>query len=905
MSSNEVPILILAEPSGESLSASSATFDPLASLEAADALLYDYLFGAKGLFSDQADQLSDQGQITQVVEGSDGLSFLLKDVDTGLLTVDGFRILLEAQPVISKDGLTYTFIGRVDANTDGIATSGVEGEKIAVALVYHVNLLGDVVQGYTLTTLLFDVAIDHSSFDLALMNKQVELVTKRDLVFDDFSKAPSGQNDYIALSPSGAGALQSNDESYHIVFTAGQAGTTQVNTSTTGIGVASQSTDPGELLRADFLTNVISGNSKDLKSLVKGSHYDLSSAYFTIAQVSPSRRSVSVQIALVAETSGDWASAAGEGIAWSSWEVLDVTGVVVARGSTGSTSVTSVGKARITVGSSGSTSTKGKLSTTSTVASDPASLVLNGLLAGDRVVVYGASTFNRLEVTNVGSYSFDFGAFGGSLAKAEEFLLAAPAIADGAPTVAVSGVSPTEPLRVSEVTFGTASSASYSGLFTPVVSGGADGVKSQSASYSLELLSEGVNSGLLDTASGSAVVLVRTAGGVVEGRVGNASGALAFTVSVNVGTGEVTLSQQRALKHSSAGSDELSLSAELIQLRRTETVVDGDGDKAEGSALVGIGASLKFVDSIPTSLQIANSQLALAEGASVQGSINLAVGADGFGGFDLSTVVLPGTFTLIDGRTVNSAVSAPTASSLMIAGKDNYGADFYSLVLDQSGYTFTLLQSSPFKRELLDFSSVKAGGPNEVVVATGVSIDGFLYNPDSAVDISSLNLTLAGSADDLNPNSGGGVGVGNGNMDRGEGMQLVSKDPVIGYSMSLTGVGGGIRDITFWWQAFDASGTPVDSAKSKLIGFGNKVETLEMMLPTSASKLYLYTTGMDGNDAYRINGIERFTATANPDYLLGFGVVAFDGDGDRSSLATFTVGLDGNGDGSLTSPVLA
>ena len=55
----------------------------------------------------------------------------------------------------------------------------------------------------------------------------------------------------------------------------------------------------------------------------------------------------------------------------------------------------------------------------------------------------------------------------------------------------------------------------------------------------------GANSGLVDVATGSAIVLVNNAG-VIEGHVGTTGGALAFAVSVD-GSGNVTLDQIRAV----------------------------------------------------------------------------------------------------------------------------------------------------------------------------------------------------------------------------------------------------------------------------------------------------------------------------------------------------------------------
>ena len=77
-------------------------------------------------------------------------------------------------------------------------------------------------------------------------------------------------------------------------------------------------------------------------------------------------------------------------------------------------------------------------------------------------------------------------------------------------------------------------------------------------------------------------------------------GDLVFTVTVDAG-GVVTLSQQRPLSHpdTTDPDDVLGLDAGLITLTRTDTITDGDGDTAENSASVELGAQLSFNDDAP------------------------------------------------------------------------------------------------------------------------------------------------------------------------------------------------------------------------------------------------------------------------------------------------------------------
>ena len=66
---------------------------------------------------------------------------------------------------------------------------------------------------------------------------------------------------------------------------------------------------------------------------------------------------------------------------------------------------------------------------------------------------------------------------------------------------------------------------------------GADGA---TISYALSITGgNGTASGLLDAQTGLSDVLVRN-GNTIEGRVGNAAGALAFTIALDPNTGVVT-----------------------------------------------------------------------------------------------------------------------------------------------------------------------------------------------------------------------------------------------------------------------------------------------------------------------------------------------------------------------------
>ncbi|OYU61409.1 MAG: hypothetical protein CFE30_15335 [Bradyrhizobium sp. PARBB1] len=114
-----------------------------------------------------------------------------------------------------------------------------------------------------------------------------------------------------------------------------------------------------------------------------------------------------------------------------------------------------------------------------------------------------------------------------------------------------------------------------------------------SVSYALSIPANGTLSGLIDSQSHQNDVLVQVNATTIEGHVGSATGALAFTISVNPATGVVTFTEDRAVDNN-AGP--VSLAAGTVTL--TQTVVDSDGGKA--SASVDLGPKLSISDDHPT-----------------------------------------------------------------------------------------------------------------------------------------------------------------------------------------------------------------------------------------------------------------------------------------------------------------
>ncbi|WP_155756710.1 DUF5801 repeats-in-toxin domain-containing protein [Acinetobacter sp. CIP A162] len=167
---------------------------------------------------------------------------------------------------------------------------------------------------------------------------------------------------------------------------------------------------------------------------------------------------------------------------------------------------------------------------------------------------------------------------------------------DDAPTVAV--VATTTNLLVDETTLSGNDTENFSTAFT--VNYGAD--NAGTTAYSLSVLSEGANSGVVDIATGQAIWLYSEFGGVVgrvgSGGVANSSGAIAFNITVDSSTGAVTLDQVRALQHPDASNPNelINLTNDTVIL--TATATDKDGD--QNSASLNIGNRIGFLDDAPT-----------------------------------------------------------------------------------------------------------------------------------------------------------------------------------------------------------------------------------------------------------------------------------------------------------------
>ncbi|WP_025031893.1 DUF5801 repeats-in-toxin domain-containing protein, partial [Bradyrhizobium sp. DOA9] len=201
----------------------------------------------------------------------------------------------------------------------------------------------------------------------------------------------------------------------------------------------------------------------------------------------------------------------------------------------------------------------------------------------------------------------------------------------------------------------------------------------QSLTFALSVSSPGVDSGLIDSATGQHVLLSVGAGGVVEGRTAG-GGALVFTVSVDA-AGNVTLTELRAVHELTPGdsNEGISLPAGLVTLTVTVT----DNSNQSSSASVDVGPHLTILDDGPVAAIAATEvTVTVDESAGVQG--NEVAGPLVFAG-----VANPGTD--LPAAQYAQSVGAVVSSAGSVTGADGAKEPLFSLAIANanSGLTTT------------------------------------------------------------------------------------------------------------------------------------------------------------------------------------------------------------------------
>ncbi|MFL6787478.1 MAG: DUF5801 repeats-in-toxin domain-containing protein [Sphingomicrobium sp.] len=228
---------------------------------------------------------------------------------------------------------------------------------------------------------------------------------------------------------------------------------------------------------------------------------------------------------------------------------------------------------------------------------------VSGLNAGYKVEWFTGDPnvkFDQVLVTGVAG-KFDIGGFGVNEPVAVSVPLSGVRFEDDGPTVDLV-LSGSAELVVDETTLPASNSITAANLFsTNTADFGTDGEGTDGSVYKLLLADD--NSGLFDTATGDEVLLsVNAAGTLITGSVTDGGAQTVFTIGLDPDTGEVTLTQMRALINPDPtdpdeDDDPLTMAtANLVKIQRSLT--DGDGDAASDS--VDITGIFKFEDDGPS-----------------------------------------------------------------------------------------------------------------------------------------------------------------------------------------------------------------------------------------------------------------------------------------------------------------
>ena len=123
-------------------------------------------------------------------------------------------------------------------------------------------------------------------------------------------------------------------------------------------------------------------------------------------------------------------------------------------------------------------------------------------------------------------------------------------------------------------------------LFTSSTTTGQDNEGATAPAFSLSIVGGGLT-GLFST-DNQAITLFDAGGGVIEGRYG-AANTVAFTVTIDAATGNVTLTQLESLRHPTGGlaSPDEPVSLAAGSLQAVLSITDGDGDIARATADLG------------------------------------------------------------------------------------------------------------------------------------------------------------------------------------------------------------------------------------------------------------------------------------------------------------------------------
>ncbi|MBF8221406.1 DUF5801 repeats-in-toxin domain-containing protein [Halomonas sp. 328] len=483
-------------------------------------------------------------------------------------------------------------------------------------------------------------------------------------------------------------------------------------------------------------------------------------------------------------------------------------------------------------------------------------------------------------------------------------------VVDDVPTIALSGDT-VDPLETDDSDIIDSDSADFSVLFD--VSFGADGpADGGGLSYSLSVLN--ASSGLVDTLTGQAVMLALDEDGDIVGSIMVEGDAVeVIRISVDTESGEVTLTQSRALVHPGVNdpNDQVTLASGTIGL--TATAMDADGDEVNSDP-VDISGAFVFLDDEPEfERDIEDGSVAFLVGQTDTDSGFLDYGNDGAKSFVITD------YTELPNDTILGEVTAVLSADGTELVYSNADGELFRLTLDSvNSYLFEVLQDAPLILNPLDFGSVTPGGPKELEIVQGelgtttVVFDGFLstnFDGDAVEEYDQGNLPDPGdTADDVNISSKG-IGLKDNQMDPGEQLKFsVYEDFTAGITKEVEGVqlvidGGTGPNTTFSVRmvAYDSDGNLVaeEVFEGLALPKGSNTLVLDFLPGESFHEVYLFHDLDNDNNGFRIKSISLYEREEIPDFQLETTVRATDGDGDFVE-GSFTIDIGGSGESEMS-----
>lgn len=891
-------------------------------------------------FSDPSGNAIADGTATQIFATHNGAQiFLYADSNN--------NILLGREGTTSNGGQTWT------ASSTG---------TVAFAIVIDETLTSGKVSGGNVWTIQYE-ALKHTNasgiddadtLDLSgLVDVKASFTTTTTVNFGDFSHVPSGSDDWSAIEQTATAGADTSDPDMLIT---GLAPGSKVTVSTQGLGNNSQALNPGEAVRVDVVNHVnypdfplTNPDVHDLTKLSYSTHVgSVTEASFSLTQVNPGNANTTVKVHIYAfnETNDlqngnlvSTASIGSGGLAGNDQTLVPILGnTIKVYSDLAKTQLVTTG---ITI----------------TAAGD-GSYFIDGLKKNYTVdfQVAESSHMDRFVVGNAqptsgsgSNVSFDAGNFTFSVSNTTSGTEHAGVggnllFEDDGPTLLANGTATALQLDESNLAAGSApnaanttTSGSFSGLFTPNY--GADGAGAVGG-YTLGVKSANVDSGLVDSLSGQAVLLSIASANdpshnIVTGDVigkTSSGGDLVFGVHVD-SAGTVTFSEFRAVKEATAdttstqgavgdGSEaSATMAADLITLSATATDKDSDTSAA---AAANIGNKFQFLDDGPS----INGVESLSGQDAQHPAVGFTAGSSGSDSFTSPDGADGAKVTIDAGAAITGLTQSYNTDHTILTYKDSGGNGVYQLSVTDTGYTFTVLQTLANPPETLNFSAIKSGSPVEtlnVSTSGGHNIlfnglffnDGTFYtNPSGALginqstsDLNHANLGSANPADDLNPDNIG-FGVKNGqasqiNMNEGFFFSESSGLNLKNLTFDVAGIGN-VTSIKAEVWLFNSAGDLIDYTNPTIGGLkqGNVHVTLQdtgANVPGtthdisgesfSTGYIRFYFDPADTNAGVRIINFTTQVAAPVNDQDIQFRVVNTDADGDTAK-ATFNVLVD-------------